>query len=175
MVLIKGFLRFAFRAVDLGRRGGYRVFVEPCKVAMLGEAGRQVRIGRGSTMTWRNVLVGSNVAIGPGARFLCTRAQIRIGDDVMFGPDVTIITGGHRIDIQGRPMMSVGELDKLPENDKDVVLEGDIWVGAGAMILKGVHVGRGSVIAADAVVTKDVPPYAVVGGVPAGVLKYRFE
>ena len=51
----------------------------------------------------------------------------------------------------------------------------DVWIGAGASIKSGIHVGNGAIIAAGAVVVKDVPPYAIVGGVPARVLKYRFE
>lgn len=59
-------------------------------------------------------------------------------------------------------------------NDQDVVIEDGVWVGCNVVILKGVTVGRGSVVGAGAVVTKDVPPYAVVGGNPAKLIKYRF-
>ena len=55
------------------------------------------------------------------------------------------------------------------------MVDNDVWIGYGATILSGVHIGQGAVIAAGAVVTKDVPPYAIVGGVPAKVIKYRFE
>lgn len=57
----------------------------------------------------------------------------------------------------------------------DIVIEDDVWIGHGAIILSGVHIRQGAVIAAGAVVTKDVPPYAIVGGVPASVLKFRFS
>ena len=57
----------------------------------------------------------------------------------------------------------------------DIVIDDDVWIGYGAMIMSGVHVGQGAVIAAGAVVTKDVPAYAVVGGVPAKIIKYRFD
>lgn len=56
-----------------------------------------------------------------------------------------------------------------------IILEDDVWVGENVTILSGVHIGQGAVVAAGAVVTKDVPPYAIVGGVPAKVIKYRFE
>lgn len=56
----------------------------------------------------------------------------------------------------------------------DIVIDDDVWIGYGATIMSGVHVGQGAVVAAGAVVTKDVPPYAIVGGVPAKVIKYRF-
>lgn len=57
----------------------------------------------------------------------------------------------------------------------DIVVDDDVWLGYGATILSGVHIGQGAVVAAGSVVTKDVPPYAIVGGVPAKVIKYRFE
>ena len=57
----------------------------------------------------------------------------------------------------------------------DITVDDDVWIGFGATILSGVHIGQGAVIAAGAVVTKDVPPYAIVGGVPAKVIRYRFD
>ena len=63
--------------------------------------------------------------------------------------------------------------ENLPSDDRDVILEDDIWVGVRAVILKGVKVGRGAVIGAGAVVTKPVPPYCVVAGNPARPLKLR--
>ncbi|PKO82080.1 MAG: acetyltransferase [Betaproteobacteria bacterium HGW-Betaproteobacteria-13] len=56
-----------------------------------------------------------------------------------------------------------------------IVVDDEVWIGNGAMLLSGVHVGKGAIIAAGSVITKDVPPYAVVGGVPARVIKYRFD
>ena len=105
---------------------------------------------------------------------MCTRAKIKIGDNIMFGPGVTCITGGHRTDMVGRYMVSVTNEEKRPEDDRDIIFEGDNWVGANVTILRGVTIGEGSVIAAGAVVTKDVPPYSIVGGVPAKVIKMRF-
>ena len=64
--------------------------------------------------------------------------------------------------------------DKLPENDAPVTIEDDVWAGCNVTILKGVTIGRGSVIAAGAVVTKSCPPYSKIGGVPAKILKFRF-
>lgn len=57
----------------------------------------------------------------------------------------------------------------------DIILDDDVWIGYGAIIMSGVHIGQGAIVAAGAVVTKDIPPYAIVGGVPAKVIKYRFE
>jgi len=57
----------------------------------------------------------------------------------------------------------------------DIIVDDDVWIGENSLILSGVHIGQGAIVAAGAVVTKDVPPYAIVGGVPAKVIKFRFE
>ncbi len=57
----------------------------------------------------------------------------------------------------------------------NIVIEDDVWIGYGAMIMSGVHIGQGAVIAAGSVVTKDVLPYAIVGGSPAKIIRFRFE
>ena len=62
----------------------------------------------------------------------------------------------------------------MPENDLPVVIEDDVWCGANVTILKGVTIGRGSAVAAGAVVTKSFPLYSIIGGVPARLLKMRF-
>ena len=72
-----------------------------------------------------------------------------------------------------KSMLLSGELESLYKGD--TVVEDDVWIGYGATILSGVRIGQGAVIAAGAVVNKDVPPYAIVGGVPAKVIKYRFS
>ena len=70
-------------------------------------------------------------------------------------------------------MYEVKDSDKRDSDDQDVVFSGDNWIGANSTILKGVTVGEGAVVAAGALVNKDVPPYAIVGG-PAKVIKMRF-
>ena len=122
----------------------------------------------------RNIYIGNHVIIGSGALLMCTGAPIHIGDHVMFGPKVTVITGNHRTDFVGKYMFDVKGPDKLPENDQPVVFEGDNWIGANATILKGVTIGEGAVVAAGAVVTKNVAPYTIVGGVPARYIGDRF-
>ena len=122
-----------------------------------------------------NISLGDDVSLGPENLIMCTRARIFIGDHVMTGPRVTMITGGHRYDIKGKPMKAVTDAEKLPQNDRDIILEGDNWIGANATILKGVKIGEGAVVASGSVVTKDVAPYSIVAGIPAKVIRYRFE
>ena len=121
-----------------------------------------------------NLSIGDGTSIPKGSTFYCTEAPLTIGRKVVFGPRPTIITGDHRIDMVGKYIIDVTVEEKLPENDAPVVIEDDVWCGANVTILKGVTIGRGSVIAAGAVVTKSFPPYSVIGGVPAKLLKMRF-
>lgn len=119
-----------------------------------------------------NLSIGDYTSIPKRSVFYCTKAPLTIGKKVVFGPRPTIITGNHRIDVIGSYIED--NVDKLPENDQPVIIEDDVWCGANVTILKGVTIGRGSVIAAGAVVTKSIPPYSIAGGIPAKVLKARF-
>lgn len=123
--------------------------------------------------SFQNIEVGDNVSIGSGALFLATESKIFLGNKVLFGPNVMIIGGNHNTSAVGEFMYDVH--NKRPYDDQDIVFEDDIWVGAGAIILKGVHVGRGAIIAAGAIVNRDIPPYTVVGGVPAKIIGTRFQ
>ena len=121
-----------------------------------------------------NLSIGDYTSIPKGSTFYCTRAELIIGNKVIFGPNPTIITGDHRIDIVGKYIIDVTDSEKLPESDAPVIIEDDCWIGANVTILKGVTIGRGSVIAAGAVVTKSCEPYSIIGGVPAKLIRMRF-
>lgn len=87
-----------------------------------------------------------------------------------------LVSGDHALDrISTFPFQTrclTGEWEALSKGD--IVIDDDVWIGYGATILSGVHIGQGAVVAAGAVVSKDVPPYAVAAGVPAKVIKFRF-
>lgn len=104
--------------------------------------------------------------IADGCR-ICPR--VSIGRYVMFGPNVTITGSDHRFDVPGTPMIFSGR-PKL----KETIIEADVWIGYGCVVMSGVRVGRGAIVAANSVVTKDVPPYEIHGGVPAKKIKDRF-
>lgn len=100
--------------------------------------------------------------------YIC--GQVKAGKYVMFAPDVTIAGADHVFDQPGVPMYFAGRPD-LP----DTVIQDDVWIGARVYILAGVTIGRGSIIAMGSVVTKDVPAYSIVGGVPAKLIRPRFN
>lgn len=118
--------------------------------------------------------VGNNVLIPKGSIFYCTIADLTIGNNVLFGPNPTIITGDHRIDLVGKHISDISDEEKLPNQDMPVVIEDGVWCGANVTMLKVVTIGRGSVVAAGAVVTKSFVPYSIIGGIPAKLIKMRF-
>lgn len=122
-----------------------------------------------------NLSIGDGTSIPKGSTFYCTKAPLTIGKKVIFGPKPTIITGDHRIDIQGRYIIDITDDEKLPENDQPVTIEDGCWIGANVTILKGVTIGHDSVVAAGSVVTKSCEPYSIIGGVPAKLIRKRFE
>ena len=96
--------------------------------------------------------------------------NVVMGNYVMFAADCVILGGDHRYDIPGIPMCYSGR-PPVPKT----VIEDDVWVGFRSILMAGITVGRGAIIAAGAVVTRDVEPYSIVGGTPAKHIKYRFS
>ena len=126
--------------------------------------GKNVNIEKFARFT-PELKIGDNSGVG----IMCeVNGDVTIGKDVMMGPEVVIYTSGHKYDDLDVPMMQQGSTEQRP-----VVIEDDVWIGRRAIIMGGVHIGKGAIIGAAAVVTKDVPAYAVVGGVPAKILKMR--
>ena len=124
----------------------------------------------------KNISVGERCHIGQGAFFVSTRANIIIKDDVVFGPFVMIYTGDHPLDILGKHISEISDKDKTSGRyDEDVLIESGCWIGARAIILKGVKIGRGSVVGAGSIVTKSIPPYSIYTGVPSKKVRSRFN
>lgn len=111
----------------------------------------------------KRIQIGKNFYSNVGCHLL---GEINIGDDVQLGPQVVFWGRDHGL--------KKGVLINLqPHVLKPIRIGNDVWIGANATILKGVTISDGAVVAAGAVVTKDVPPNAIVAGVPAKVIKYR--
>lgn len=122
---------------------------------------------------YKNVIIGPRTYIGPRACLSATNAKIIFKGHTSVGEDLSIHTGNHAR-IVGMFHNDITEANKPEGYDKEVVIEEDVWIGSRVTILMGVTVGRGSTIAAGAVVSKDVPPYSIVGGVPAKFIKFQW-
>jgi len=127
-----------------------------------------IKIGKGSVIHTkarfydpRNIIIDKDTIVGEGA-VLDGRARLIIGSHVDIASEVMIYNSQH--DIENENFTAV---------DKPVVIEDYVFIGPRAIILPGVTIGKGAIVAAGAVVTKDVPPYAIVGGVPAKIIGER--
>ncbi|WP_422757326.1 DapH/DapD/GlmU-related protein [Paenarthrobacter sp. C1] len=114
------------------------------------------------------------MSIGPGS---LVEVDGQLGDFVLIARNVQIVgRNDHSIDEIGVPIVRGLWVGDRPQSEADTVLiERDVWVGAAAIILGGVTIGEGSVVGAGSVVTRDVPPYTIVAGVPASAVGKRFE
>ena len=148
-------------------------FINKYKLSKLGSHGANCHIEGIVNIALSNIYMGDNVFIPTGSTFLSSDAKIIIGNNVMFGPNVMIATGNHRIDVLGEYMINVKE--KREQDDKDVVIGDDVWIGMNVIVLKGVHIGEGSVIGAGSIVTKDIPPYSVVTNAGGIRMRSRFS
>lgn len=132
----------------------------------LDKAGRHINIEHLANFgTGKGICLGDYSGLGIHCK---VRGPLQIGANVMMGPDVMIIPANHSTERTDIPMR--GQRGKM---DRKIVISDDVWIGARVIILPGVHIGKGAILGAGAIVTKDVPEYAVVGGNPAKIIKYR--
>lgn len=144
----------------LSREGiaiGDRVTIE--RYATLRASGTLRALGRG-------IKIGSDTAIGAYS-YIGAAGGVEIGDSVLLGQRVTVLAENHLFDDVALPIRSQGV------SRRGIKIGNDCWIGSNALILDGVEVGRGAVVGAGSVVTEDVPPLAVVVGVPARFLRWR--
>ena len=117
--------------------------------------------------------ISRDLVMGPFG-FIAAGASIprgvRIGRYVIIGPDILITGRDHNFDRPGTAIIFSGRPDFKP-----CIIEDDVWVGAKVLIMLGTKIGRGAIVAAGSVVTRDVLPYTIVAGVPARFIKNRFE
>jgi acetyltransferase-like isoleucine patch superfamily enzyme len=138
------------------------------------ELGDNVSLGAGTIIECTGVIrelgeyvkIGSHVGFAQNC-FIAVRGPIEIGDDCIFGPNVSVHSENHVFEDPDKPIRLQGA------TRLGVKIGRDCWFGEGAVVLDGVTIGDGCVIAANACVTKDVPANSVVGGVPAKILKTR--
>lgn len=134
---------------------------------------RGISVGKGFHVAWKVTIhgpgfkAGDYVYIGPYSELA---PWVQIGNYSSLSSYVVVTGSDHRFDRPGVPIRFAGR----PE-PRGTVIGHDVLVGHGATIMRGVTIGNGAVVGAGAVVTKDVPPYAIVAGVPAAIVRYRFD
>lgn len=116
---------------------------------------------------------------GGGGKISATKAKFIMKKNSVCSTGLMVRTGNHMQEV-GKWFRFIDDdykiaAGKLDEYNKDVVVEEDVWMGVNVTLLSGVNVGRGSIVAAGAVVTKEVPPYSIAGGVPAKFIKFKWS
>jgi len=168
--------KFSFRKkISIGRTVTIGDYVEINALSNSGVIiGNNVSILKGTIIDCTGVIshlgeglkIGDNVGIAQNC-FIQVRGKTEIGDNVIFGPNVSIFSENHNFSNPDVPVNVQGV------TRKGVIIEDGVWIGTRAVVLDGVKVGKNSIIAAGSIVTKDVPCCSIVGGVPAKVLKLR--
>lgn len=127
-----------------------------------------VFIGRNTIVYCQNgdIEIGENSNIGSNCQIF-SAAHVRIGRNVLIAAYAYLVGGGHNYDDTDVPIIQQGR------SASGITVENDVWLGAGVKVLDGVTIGEGSIIAAGAVVTEDIPPFSIAGGIPAKVIKSR--
>lgn len=124
-----------------------------------------------------NLIMDENTGIGDNAIIMNKYAKFIVHKHSGFSVNLVVVTGNHPM-IIGRFYRTISKINdhlNISEYDKDVVVDEDVWTGANVTLLSGVHVGRGAILAAGAVVNKSMPPYCICGGVPAKPIKFKWS
>ncbi|MBN1656840.1 MAG: acyltransferase [Anaerolineae bacterium] len=136
--------------------------------ALLERAGKKLRVAGGVRINNPSLVsVGDDVYLGDGVQLYAWNERIIIGSNVLVAAGARMITRKHGFADIDRPVSHQGY------TNAPIQIEDDVWIGFQAVILPGVTIGRGAIVGAGAVVTRDVAPYTIVGGVPARVIRSR--
>ncbi|EGM78113.1 acyltransferase family protein [Rheinheimera sp. A13L] len=113
---------------------------------------------------------GKNIKMGSGCRINenVYLEKVTLGNDVLIAPHVSILSRMHAFDRTDVPISQQGYSEEL-----EVTISDDVWIGRNAVVLPGVTIGRGAIVGAGAVVTRSVPDFAIVAGVPAKIIRFR--
>jgi maltose O-acetyltransferase len=152
-------------------RVGQRMRENLCKI-IFRKCGKNINIEKNVYFGLGNSIeIGSNSGMGKNAYIsnIGGGGEVIIGNNVMMAPDVCILTKSHEFSDIKIPM------NMQKSYSSTVIIEDDVWIGIRTIILPGVKIGKGSIIGAGAVVTKDEPSYSIVGGIPAKIIKSRLN
>ena len=158
---------------------GARVFVDDYVTIYAHRDGGRVEIGADSSVQrfsilelirGGNIVIGQRTHIQSGCNLTAALRDIRIGDDVQIAPRCAFYPYQHGFSDLDIPMA------KQPITSKgDIVIENDVWLGVGVIVMDGVTIGRGAIVGAGSVVTRSIPAFAIAAGAPAKVIGYRGE
>ena len=122
----------------------------------------------------KHVYLHAYTCLASNSHISATNAKFIVHENCCIAEELTVHTGNHAM-VVGKFCSDITEANKPKGYDEDVVVNSDVWIGCRVTLLSGVHIGRGAIIAAGAVVNKNIPPYAIAGGVPAKFIKFKWS
>lgn len=147
-------------------------YVKPYDRTKYGKIGEHSIVKSNSLLVPKNMFIDDYVVIQEHTNFISNKGKLIVGKYSVISSGCTIIPGAHTLTV-GVPFY-LSTTAHINDQEGDVIIEEDCWIGAGCILLPGIHIGRGAVVGAGSVVKKDVPPYAVVAGVPAKIIASKF-
>lgn len=134
--------------------------------------GKKFSIGYNSEIySWNNeILIGNNTSINDNCKIY---GNIVIGSNCLFASNIYLSSGSHNFKID--PFLPIKDQDRLSDNNEQIIIEDDCWIGFGVVVMQGIYIGKGAVIGSNTVITKDILPYTVNGGIPNKIISNRLD
>lgn len=160
------------RHIKAGLNSLYMQYFSPLNKNGYGKKGRNSIIKNNSIINKKNIFIDDWAVIQDQTNFISLHGKLRIGKYSVISSGCTIIPDAHKITV-GIPFY-INTMNHVNDESSDIIIEEDCWVGAGCILLPHTYLKRGSIVGAGSVVNKEVPPYAVVAGIPAKIIATKF-
>lgn len=148
-------------------------YVNPYDRSKYGRIGEHSIVKSNSLLVQEKMYLGDYVIIQEQTNFIANKGKLIVGKYSVISSGCTIVPGAHKLTV-GVPFY-LAAMNHINDAEGDIVIEEDCWIGTGCILLPKCHIGRGAVVGAGSVVTKDVPPYAIVAGAPAKIIATKFS
>lgn len=156
-----------------GIRKLYTQYIGVCNDSAFGKKGSHSIVANNSTLNQKNVYIDDYCVIQSQTNFISNKGRLIVKKYSVISSGCIIVPGSHRLTV-GVPFY-LATTKHINDEEGDIIIEEDCWIGAGCVLLPKCHIGRGAVVGAGSVVKKEVPPYAVVVGAPAKIIATKFS
>lgn len=160
------------KSIKAGLNKVWAQYISPFNRRKYGAIGKHSIVQSGSTLVQENMIIDDNCVIQDHINFISNKGKLIVKKYSVISSGCTVIPGAHKLMV-GVPFY-LSTLKHVGDEEGDIVIEEDCWIGAGCILLPKCHIGRGAVVGAGSIVTKEVPPYAVVAGNPARIIATKF-
>lgn len=148
-------------------------YIEPYNKKKYGRIGKQSIVKNNSLLVPENMFIDDYVVIQEQTNFISNKGKLYVGKYSVISAGCTIVPGSHLLTV-GVPFY-LATTSHVNDEESDIIIDEDCWIGAGCILLPQCHIGRGAVVGAGSVVKKDIPPYAIVVGSPARIIAAKFS